>query len=128
MSQPSGLMPLQVPFYDYGSADSAVEADSKLFADNLSGPDAGLVRTLSEHLMPRMAWVGQWPLQFVIDLARRGRINVSARYERRAWSISLGADQYATRQWLASQQQHCQRRLARQLGQSVRVQVIQERR
>ena len=128
MSQPSGLMPLQVPFYDYGSAESGFEADSKLFADNLSGPDAGLMRTLSEHLMPRMAWVGQWPLQFVIDLARRGRINVSARYERHAWSISLQADQYATHQWLASQQQYCQRRLARTLGHPVWVQLMRERR
>ena len=128
MSQPPGLKPVQVPCHDYATTASVAEADSTLFADNLSGADAGLVRTLSDHLMSRMARSGQWPLQFVIDLARRGRINVSARYERRTWSISLAADQYTTRQWLASQQQHCQRRLARQLGQPVRVQVMQERR
>lgn len=128
MFQPSGLTPAQVSFYGYSNTDSAYKADSKLFADNLSGLDAGLVQALFEQLMPRMAWSGQWPLQFVIGLARRGRIKVSARYERYAWSISLEAEQYATHQWLASQQQYCQRRLARKLGHSVRIQLMQERR
>lgn len=128
MAQPSGLKPVQVPLHDYPGAGDVSEADSKLFADNLSGPDAGLVRALSEQLMPRMTWSGQWPLQFVIHLVRRGRINVCARYERHAWSLSLEAEQSATHQWLTSQQQHCQRRLTRKLGQSVRIQLMQERR
>lgn len=130
MAQGSGLKTAQLSFHDYQAAVVArvSEADSKLFADNLSGTDTGLAQAMSEQLLPRVAVTGQLPLQFMICLARRGRINVRARYERQAWSISLEAEQSGTRQWLARQQQHCQQSLARKLGQPVSIQLMPERR
>ena len=130
MAQGSGLKTAQLSFHDYQAAVVArvSEADSKLFADNLSGTDTGLAQAMSEQLLPRVAVTGQLPLQFMICLARRGRINVRARYERQAWSISLEAEQSGTRQWLARQQQHCQQSLARKLGQPVCIQLMQEHR
>lgn len=130
MAQGSGLKTAQLSFHDYQAAVVArvSEADSKLFADNLSGTDTGLAQAMSEQLLPRVAVTGQLPLQFMICLARRGRINVRARYERQAWCISLEAEQSGTRQWLARQQQHCQQSLARKLGQPVSIQLMPERR
>ena len=130
MAQGSGLKTAQLSFHDYQAAVVArvSEADSKLFADNLSGTDTGLAQAMSEQLLPRVAVTGQLPWQFMICLARRGRINVRARYERQAWSISLEAEQSGTRQWLARQQQHCQQSLARKLGQPVSIQLMPERR
>lgn len=130
MAQGSGLKSAQLSFHDAQTAVVArvSEADSKLFADNLSGTDFGLAQAMSEQLLPRVAVTGQSPLQFVICLARRGRIYVRARYEGRAWSISLQAEQAGTRQWLIRQQQHCQQHLARTLGQPVSLQLMQARR
>ena len=118
MAQGSGLKSAQLSFHDYQAPATAPvsDADSQRFADNLSGTDFGLAHAMSEQLLPRVAVTGQSPLQFVICLARRGRIYVRARYERRAWSISLEAEQAGTRQWLIRQQQHCQQHLARTLG------------
>jgi len=130
MAQGSGLKSAQLSFHDAQTAVVArvSEADSKLFADNLSGTDSGLARALSEQLLPRMAVTGQLPLQFVICLARRGRIIVRARFEPQGWGISLEAEQSGTRQWLARQQQHCQQSLARKLGLPVSIQLTQEHR
>lgn len=101
-------------------------ADGKLFAASLASADMGLAQALSEALMPRATGGGPWPVQFVLDLAHRGRINVSASYEHHGWHITLRAQQSATRLWLARQQQPCQRRLVRRLGQLVRIQLVQE--
>lgn len=130
MAQPSGLKPALLSFHDYQAPATAPvsDADSQLFADNLSGIDSGLARAMSEQLLPRMAVTGQLPLQFVICLARRGRITVRVRFEPQGWGISLEAEQSGTRQWLARQQQHCQQSLARKLGQPVCIQLMQEHR
>ena len=101
-------------------------ADGKLFADCLTGTDMGLAQALTKALVPGASRRGPWPVQFVLHLAHRGRVSVSACYEHHGWHITLRAQQSATRQWLARQQQTCQWRLARALGQFVRVQSVQE--
>ncbi|SEE14303.1 type III secretion system HrpP C-terminal domain-containing protein [Pseudomonas deceptionensis] len=115
-------------------------ADSKLFNALLvpggqgSPPDTRLENTaqaaefaqaMSEQLMPRLGGSGHWPLQFVICLARCGRITVSARQERQGWSVWLDAERADTGQWLAGQLQRCQQSLARRLGQPVRLELMQ---
>ena len=84
----------------------------------------GLAQALGEALMPRIAGRGPWPVQFVLHLAHRGQVNVSAGYAAQGWHITLGAQQAGTRQWLARQRQACQRRLARALGQPVSLQLM----
>ena len=76
MVQGSGLKSAQLSFHDAQTVVVArvSEADSKLFADNLSGTDSGLAQAMSEQLLPHVAVTGQSPLQFVFCLARRGRI------------------------------------------------------
>ena len=115
-------------------------ADSKLFnaflASGVQGslPDTRLAnpadavefaQAMSEQLMPRLGGSGHWPLQFVMCLARRGRIKVSARHEPQGWSIWLDAERADTCQWLAGQQQRCQQSLARRLGRPVRIELMQ---
>lgn len=85
------------------------------------GGDAQLIKALSEPLLSRAGGSGPWPLQFVIDLVRRGRIKVSAGYERGVWNIALQPELACTGRWLTTQQSCCQERLARRLGQPVRV-------
>ena len=77
-----------------------------------------------EALMPRIAGRGPWPVQFVLHLAHRGQVNVSAGYAAQGWHITLGAQQAGTRNWLARQRQACQRRLGRALGQPVSLQLM----
>lgn len=115
-------------------------ADSKLFSALLApggqgcSPDtrpanpadaAGFIDAMSEQLMPRLGGSGHWPMQFVMCLARRGRIKVSARHEPQGWSIWLDAERADTCQWLAGQQQRCQQSLACRLGRPVRVELMQ---
>lgn len=145
MTRPFEMNPSRMPARDYPSEPrqtAICAADHQLFARFMvhgypatpSGTrglspaaDAGLIQAVADQLLPYASGGGQWPMQFVIELARRGRVHVSARYERRVWAISLEAEQVATSQWLTNQQQVCQQSLARTLGQSVRVQVIPER-
>ena len=125
MAESSGVNPVPLPLARYLPAAPARAADCKLFADSLAGADRGLAQVLSEAPMPRAT--GCQPcMQFVLHLAHRGRVNVSACYEHQGWLITLRAQQSATRQWLARQQQPCQRRLARALGQIVRIRLLQE--
>ncbi|MES2870941.1 MAG: type III secretion system HrpP C-terminal domain-containing protein [Pseudomonadota bacterium] len=139
MTQPIELKPARVPSRDYErdlrQAVASV-ADSQLFAGLMAGgtsrvspsaADVRLAQAVSDQLLLRVSGASQWPIQFVIELARRGRVHVSARYERRVWTISLQAEQAATSQWLGEQQQSCQQSLARRLGQPVRVLLIPER-
>ena len=92
----------------------------------LSHPSDGaeFIHALFERLRPLPVGSAHWPMQFVICLARRGRIKVSTRLERQGWSIWLAAERPDTRQWLVGQQQRCQQSLARRLGQPVRVQLM----
>ena len=125
MAGSSGIIPLLLARARSQAAAPELAADCKLFADSLAGADKGLAQALSEALMPRAT--GRQPcVQFVLHLAHRGRVNVSACYEHQGWLITLRAQQSATRQWLARQQQPCQRRLARALGQIVRIRLLQE--
>jgi len=87
--------------------------------------DAQLIQALSGPLLYRAEGGGPWPLQFVIDLVRRGRIKVSAGYERGVWNIALQPELAFTWRWLATRQPCCQERLARRLGQPVRVSLQQ---
>lgn len=137
MTLPSELKSVRVfsraPQLDVRQTIACV-ADRQLFAGLMAGGashvpppvvDEGLIQRLSDQLLARLGSGDHRPVQFVIDLARRGRVHVSARYERRVWTVSLGAEQAATSQWLAGQQQNCQLRLAHTLGQPVRVQLMQ---
>lgn len=128
MTDSSGLNPVLLALARYQPVAPARAAadDCKLFADSLAGADMGLAQALAEALMPRATRCGSWSLQFVLHLAHRGRVSVSARYEHHGWLITLRAQQSATRRWLARQQQPCQRRLARALGQCVRIRLLQE--
>ena len=122
MAGSSGISPLAWP---RPLADApARAADSRLFADSLAGADMGLAQALGEALMPRIAGRGPWPVQFVLHLAHRGQVNVSAGYAAQGWHITLGAQQAGTRHWLARQRQACQRRLGRALGQPVSLQLM----
>lgn len=150
MSQPFELKPARIVSRDYQpqarqaaiSSDSLVDSRlfARLMADDYGEPslrpqvscsvpcaDVGLIHAMAEQLAPRLSGGGQWPMQFVIELARLGRINVSARYERRVWNIALEAEQASTYQWLVNHQQITQERLAQTLGQPIRVQLFQER-
>ena len=126
MAGSSGIIPLLLARARSQAVAPELAADCKLFADSLAGADKGLAQALSEALMPRATGAGPWPVQFVLHLAHRGRVSVSARYEHHGWLIILKAQQSATRQWLSRQQQPCQRRLARALGQVVRIRLLQE--
>lgn len=123
MAGPSAVRPLSWAQFQVVAHERV--ADSKLFADSLAGTDAGLAPALLQALLPRVACVAQWPLRFVIHLARRGPIKVNARHEHRAWVVSLTAEHCATHQWLAGQQQALQQRLTRRLGQPVNVRLHQ---
>ena len=123
-----------------GFVACARATDSKLFCVLLArgshaGPPAtrlsnladacGFAYALSDQLVPRLGRIGHGPMQFVILLARRGRIRVSARHECQGWSIWLDAECRDTCRWLAGQQQRCQQAIAQRLGQPVRVQLLQ---
>lgn len=145
MTRPFELNSVCVPSRDYPRNPRqtvAPAADHQLFARLMgdgceatpsgargasSSADAGLIPAVADQLLAHMSRGGQWPMQFVIELARRGRVHVSARYERRVWAISLEAEQVATSQWLVGQHHTCQQSLARTLGQPVRLQLMAER-
>lgn len=150
MSQPFELKPARILSRDYPpparqTAVSSVSlVDSTLFARLMADgygesplspkvswsvpcADVGLIHAMAELLAPRLSGGGQWPMQFVINLARLGRINVSARYERRVWNIALEAEQTSTYEWLVNHQQVAQERLTQTLGAPVRVQLLLER-
>ena len=122
----SGINPVPVARARSLTVAPACTADGVLFADCLSGRDMGLAQALTKALMPGATGRGPRLVHFVLHLAHRGRVSVSACYEHHGWHITLRAQQSATRQWLARQQQTCQWRLARALGQFVRVQSVQE--
>lgn len=86
--------------------------------------DDGLFVSLSDQLALRLCDPSQSPLQAVLYLPRLGRIHLSARRELATWDIALRAEEAPTSRWLVGARAGCEDRLARALGQPVRVQVI----
>lgn len=145
MTQRLDLTPLRVQALSFEAHPATARmTDSSLFARFVAqqgtekswgcsesftraGTGCDLLQAIGERCGPRWTRGVSTPMQFVISLARRGRINVRAHHEYAGWTFSLEAEQSATHQWLIGQQPDCQARLSRTLGQSVRVLVIQER-